>query len=133
MNTQERVRQTLDDVTIRVTALKDRMKSLVAGFPDGPEGVTHLGSKCCSVPFSVLSQNKNILSADYYMTGDAKKALIKIIETSSLENIGDRIEQIIYSGSINPSTSCMVKYYHPKEKLCSEFIRTLAELWYGGV
>lgn len=133
MNTQERVRQILDDVITRVTSLKDRMKILVAGFPDGPEGVKKLGPRCCVVSFSTIMANKGILSSDYYMTQDAKEALIKIIESSSLEVLGDRIEQIIYSGLINPSTSPMVKYYHPKEKLCSEFIRALAELWYGGV
>jgi hypothetical protein len=126
MNTQERVRQTLDDVTTRVTALKDRMKILVAGFPDNPAGVTRLGSKCCTVPFSVISENRGILSPSYYMTRDAKETLTAIIENSSLETLGTQIEEILYSGRIKCSSS-------QTEKVCHELLRALAELWYGGV
>lgn len=125
MNTQERVQQTLDDVTARVTALKDQMKILVAGFPDNPAGVTRLGPKCCTVPLSVISENRGILSPSYYMTRDAKETLTSLIENASLETLGRRIEEILDTGRIKCGTG-------QTEKVCHEFQRALAELWYGG-
>jgi hypothetical protein len=126
MSTQERVRQTLDDVTARVTALKERMIGLVAGFPDNPAGVKMLGPKCCVVSFSTVSENRGILSPSYYMTRDAKATLTAMIEQSSLETLGTRIEEILDTGRIKCSSS-------QTEKVCHEFLRALAELWYGGV
>jgi hypothetical protein len=121
MSTQERVRQTLDDVT----ALKDRMISLVAGFPDNPAGVTRLGPRCCSVPLSAIGQNRGILAASYYITRDAKETLTEIIRTSSLENLGPRIEEILDTGRIKCGPS-------QTERVCPEFLQALANLWNKG-
>ena len=129
------MKQTLDEITARILALKTRMIELVAGLPDNTAGVTRITDgegnsispfRSCMVSLSTIGANGGILSPSYYMTRDAKATLTAMIEQSSLESLGTRIEEILDTGRIKCSSS-------QTEKVCHEFLRALAELWYGGV
>ena len=128
------MKQTLDEITARILALKTRMIELVAGLPDNTAGVTRITDgegnsispfRSCMVSLSTIGANGGILSPSYYMTRDAKETLKAMIEHSSLESLGTKIEQILATGRIKCGTG-------QTERLCPEFTKALADLWNKG-
>jgi len=102
---------------------RHRLEELIRDLPDYPEGVTPLGKNCCSVPFSLIGQHNNNLSAGYWSMRASKRALLEMLNSSkSADSILKNIENLLTNGKLRRDQGFILP--HP------EFIEALRKVWY---
>jgi hypothetical protein len=109
--------------TAEETELREKLKALIQSLPDGPDGVTMLGSNCCSVPISLVREHGFNWSPRYWLAAETKTALIALVdECQSLNSISKNIERIIKTGKVG----CGKQYAVPPN-----IIEALKRAWEG--
>ena len=106
-----------------ISELREKMKSFIESLPEAHTGVNLLSKnpRCGTVSLSTISKNKGILAPSYYLNTTAKEELIRILETTKIESLESRINQIIETGRLEVSGR--------KIELNPEFIEELKNIW----
>lgn len=118
------MKQNLKSIIKRISELRDKMKEFVEGLPETNSGVKLLSDspRCAVVSFSTIAANKGILCPHYYLNATAKEELLKILETTKVERLEERVSQIIQTGKLWDGAP-------PHLTLHPDFIEALKKIW----
>jgi len=110
----------------QISSFRTKLLEMIESMPDAQTGVNHISSNptIAIVSFSHINKNYCTLSPRYYLNCKAKKALKDMIKFTKIENLAERIDKIIQSGSIKMSSSLCDTI-----KLNPEFISFLKDMW----
>jgi len=117
------MKATMQALLDQVATLKQELIEMVRSLPDVANGVTRLSKNCAVVSLSTIGKHGGILSANYYLSNDAKEELVARIERGSAEQIKSLIEGVLSSGSIQLSGR--------PNHLPPNFLKALKEMWEG--
>jgi len=116
------MKQQFQQMSIEMAQARARLKELISSLPDSAEGVTPLGSNCCSVPFSLLAKHGGNLSARYWLTKESKDALFSILNSNkSADSMMKTIEDVLATGVIKQPAGTLT--------LPPNVIKALKEAW----
>ena len=97
-----------EQMSKEMAAARDRLRETIQNLPDSAEGVTMLGSNCCSVPFSLIASRGFNLFPLYWLTKDTKAQLLALIDSNkSADSIMASIDSILKTGKLKgtPATT----------------------------
>ena len=110
-----------NELTDKVTALKQRLLKVINDLPDSPSEVKVISPGCGIISSRNLFKNDN-WSPEYWLTNSLKKRLTQIIEASGIEALSKHIEDIIQTGKVKAKNHNTITV-HP------EIIQKLKEAW----
>ena len=115
------MKSTIQKLAVEETEVRERFKALIKSLPESAEGVTMLGSNCCSVPMSLIREHGFNWSPRYWLCAEAMKALTDMVDMcSSMESLYKNIERVIKEGKVG----CGKQYAVPPN-----IITALKEIW----
>lgn len=118
----------INETLEQIKELRKRLLDMIDSMPDAQSDVNQISKKppIAIVNFSHVGKNKGILCPRYYLNCDAKKALKNLIQRTQIENLPDRINNIIRSEQIKVKPGDIIK-------LNPEFISSLKKMWKGAL
>ena len=96
-NLSRTTRELTKDLAARSSRLKEELKALCKGLPSHP-GVQKLGPHCGIVSSSTVFKEGR-LDAGYYLNDEMEKELTQIIDSTPMEKLEKKIEEILRKGT----------------------------------
>jgi hypothetical protein len=118
-----------DSIKTQVSELKGKLKEYILSLPDMVEGVHPISNNSCIISFSVLIKNQGIMTPAYYMNHETKKAILAMIDKTSIENLNKKIETLVSTGKLPVGYSS--RFGHQAVTLNPAFVEKVKELWFG--
>lgn len=116
--------KTLKRTVSKLEHLRQEFKSLIKTLPEATPGVQMLGSNCAVVSSKTIAKNHGILSPSYYINSENKKMLMDMIDRSSIESLGNKIEHIL-------RTETIPQHDGRRTRVSPAFIKALRRIWEG--
>lgn len=117
----------MNEILKQIKELRKNLLDMIDQMPDAQTGVNQISKKpaIAIVKFSHIQKNKGILSPRYYLNCEAKEALKNMIKLTKIEDLPERIDEIIRSGVIIVNKD--------RIKLNPEFVTFLKNMWEGAL
>ena|SRR4030042_2812284 len=107
----------IKSITKDIANIRESLINFIKGLPEANTGFKTINPNCGVVSFSTIQKNNGILSPQYYLNSTVKDELIKVIKSTKIESLEDRINNIILSEKIGIF------------QLNPEFIEQLKRIW----
>jgi len=120
MKEKNHMKENLKTLTDKMAELKNKIIEAIENLPEANSAVTLLGKNCGTVSFSTIAKSPGlIMSPYYYLNGEVKRCLIKLVHSTRTENLDKMFEDILETGEINGKDITI----NP------EFIAELKKIW----
>src|SRR4030042_1124622 len=107
----------IKSITKEIANIRESLIDFIKGLPEANTGIKFIAPNCGIVSFSTIQKNDGILNPAYYLNSTVKDELIKIIQTTKIEALENKIDNIILSEKIGIF------------QLNPEFIEQLKQIW----
>jgi hypothetical protein len=95
------MKKNFEDIAAQTSLARDRLKNAIRALPDSADSVKMLGKNCGIVSFSHIAKHGFNLSANYYLSRETKKVLLKLIDSNrTVDSLVNAIETVLTTGKL---------------------------------
>lgn len=117
----------MNEILKQIKEFRTKLLEMIEKMPDAQSGINLIKKSppIATVMLSHIQKNKMILCPRYYLNCEAKNALKNMIKLTQIENLPEKIDEIIRSGVIIVNKD--------RIKLNPEFVTFLKNMWEGAL